>query len=132
MSFSCCFTSSSWSKVEAKVQVERLSFAHLVFALCQLLVEDQRRNLSDVERMKYFKEQTELREFTRKDYLHMFKDISTANATRDLKKGVAKGILFEKEKTGWRGTYLAKSKLIAIPLLSTFVQSFKNQCRLKS
>lgn len=60
------------------------------------LVEDQRRNLSDVERLKYFKEQTELREFTRKDYLRMFKDISTATATRDLKKGVDKGILIRK------------------------------------
>jgi Fic family protein len=37
-----------------------------------------------------------LKEFTRKDYLRVFKDISTATATRDLKKGVDLEILKKK------------------------------------
>lgn len=60
------------------------------------LVDDQRRSLSDEERLYYFKEQTDLKEFTRKDYLKLFRDISTATATRDLKKGVDLGILKKK------------------------------------
>ncbi|MCB9082319.1 MAG: Fic family protein [Lewinellaceae bacterium] len=60
------------------------------------LIEDQRKSFSDEERLQYFKEQTALKEFTRKDYLRVFKDISTATATRDLKKGVALGILKKK------------------------------------
>ncbi len=61
------------------------------------LIADQRRTLTNEERLLYFKEHTKLKEFTRKDYLTMFKNISTATATRDLKKGVEKGIL---KKTG--------------------------------
>jgi Fic family protein len=60
------------------------------------LIDEQRRSFSDEERIQYFKEQTELKEFTRKDYLRVFKDISTATATRDLKKGVDLGILKKK------------------------------------
>jgi len=60
------------------------------------LVDDQRKSFSDEERLQYFKEQTDLNEFSRKDYLRVFKDISTATATRDLKKGVDLGILRKK------------------------------------
>ncbi|MEZ4988410.1 MAG: Fic family protein [Saprospiraceae bacterium] len=60
------------------------------------LIDDQRKSFSDEERLQYFKEQTNLNEFTRKDYLRVFKDISTATATRDLKKGVEVGILIKK------------------------------------
>jgi Fic family protein len=60
------------------------------------LIEDQRKSFTDEERLQYFKEQTALKEFTRKDYLRVFKDISTATATRDLKKGVDLGILKRK------------------------------------
>ncbi len=52
------------------------------------LLNEKGENLSDEERVRYFKEHSKLKEFTRKDYLKMFKDISTATATRDLKKGV--------------------------------------------
>lgn len=52
------------------------------------LVIDQRKTLSDIERIEYFTEHSEIKEFTRKDYLKMFKNISTATATRDLRKGV--------------------------------------------
>lgn len=60
------------------------------------LVGEQRPSFSDEERLQYFKEQTRLQEFTRKDYLKIFKDISTATATRDLKKGIDLGILKKK------------------------------------
>ncbi len=60
------------------------------------LIDDQRNSFSDEERLQYFKEQTDLSEFTRKDYLRVFKDISTATATRDLKKGVNLGMLKRK------------------------------------
>lgn len=60
------------------------------------LVESQRSNFSDLERLKYFIENYDRGEFVRKDYLMMFKSISTATATRDLKKGAEKG-LFERE-----------------------------------
>ncbi|TVQ42225.1 MAG: Fic family protein [Saprospirales bacterium] len=57
------------------------------------LVEEKRRSLTDEQRLQYFKEQSQLPEFTRKDYLRVFRDISTATATRDLKKGVEMGKL---------------------------------------
>ena len=57
------------------------------------LVIDQRQSLSDEERLNYFREHSNLQEFTRKDYMNMFKNISSATATRDLRNGVAMGIL---------------------------------------
>ena len=57
------------------------------------LIDEQSKTLSDEERLKYFQEHSELKEFTRKDYMNMFKTISSATATRDLKKGVDMGIL---------------------------------------
>lgn len=60
------------------------------------LVDMQRENLTDTERLGYFLEQIDIGEFTRKDYLKMFPKISTATATRDLRKGVEQGILSRK------------------------------------
>jgi Fic family protein len=60
------------------------------------LVDTQRDNFSDTERLNYFLDQIDAGEFTRKDYLKMFPEISTATATRDLRKGVEKGILIRK------------------------------------
>jgi Fic family protein len=57
------------------------------------LVDTQRTHLSDSERLMYFLEQIHIGEFTRKDYLSAFPKISTATATRDLKKGVDNGVL---------------------------------------
>ena len=54
----------------------------------EVLVKDQRNALSDIERIEYFVEHSAKEEFTRKDYMEMFKDISSATATRDLRKGV--------------------------------------------
>lgn len=47
------------------------------------------------DRLTYFFEMCEP-EFSRKDYLNVFKEISTATASRDLKQGIELG-LFEKE-----------------------------------
>ena len=57
------------------------------------LIAEQSKTLNDEERLTYFQEHSELQEFTRKDYMNMFKTISSATATRDLKKGVEIGIL---------------------------------------
>lgn len=60
------------------------------------LVDIQRENFTDTERLSYFLEQIDIGEFTRKDYLKMFPKISTATATRDLRKGVDEGLLTRK------------------------------------
>ena len=66
-------------------------------------IGEQRINLSDEERIMYFKEHSHLQNFKRKDYMKMFKDISSATATRDLRVGVKKGIL--KREGENRNTY---------------------------
>jgi Fic family protein len=60
------------------------------------LVDTQRDNFTDTERLNYFLDQRDTGAFTRKDYLKMFPKISTATATRDLRKGVEAGILIRK------------------------------------
>nr|WP_235299757.1 Fic family protein [Portibacter marinus] len=62
----------------------------------QQLIETQRTQLNDEERILYFIENYQQEEFSRKDYLSIFKDISTATATRDLNKGIRLG-KFEKK-----------------------------------
>jgi Fic family protein len=57
------------------------------------LVDTQREHFTDTERLNYFLDQIDTGDFTRKDYLKMFPKISTATATRDLRKGVEAGIL---------------------------------------
>lgn len=55
-------------------------------SLTQLLHYNN-RILKDNDRLEYFLNQG-FREFTRKDYMNVFKDISSATASRDLKKGI--------------------------------------------
>lgn len=55
-------------------------------SLIQLLNYNN-RILKDTDRLEYFLNQG-FREFTRKDYMNVFKDISSATASRDLKKGI--------------------------------------------
>jgi Fic family protein len=55
-------------------------------SLTQLL-DYNNRILKDTDRLEYFLDQG-FREFTRKDYMNVFKDISSATASRDLKKGI--------------------------------------------
>ncbi|MEY4604376.1 MAG: hypothetical protein RIT43_1668, partial [Bacteroidota bacterium] len=63
-------------------------------ALCNML-DFKSRIMSTEDRLTYFSE-IYVSEFSRKDYMSVFKDISSATASRDLKRGVELG-LFEKE-----------------------------------
>jgi Fic family protein len=58
------------------------------------LLNYNNRILSDTDRIEYFRASGK-KEFSRKDYMNVFKDISTATASRDLKKAVDLN-LFEK------------------------------------
>lgn len=60
------------------------------------LTNNQHDRFTEMERLHYFLDQTDADEFTRKDYLEMFPEISTATATRDLRKGVEAGMLARK------------------------------------
>lgn len=64
------------------------------------------RSMSAEDRITYFSEQTN-EAFTRKDYMLVFDDISSATASRDLKRGVALGI-FVKEGDKKKTTYKLK------------------------
>ena len=52
------------------------------------LISGQRNSLTDEERISYFLANFDGLEFARKEYLEMFKEISVATATRDMRKGV--------------------------------------------
>ena len=58
------------------------------------LLDFNNRTLNEKDRLEYYVSLNKT-EFTRKDYMDIFKDISSATASRDLKKGVELG-LFEK------------------------------------
>jgi Fic family protein len=51
------------------------------------LLNYNNRILKETDRIEYFINQG-FKEFTRKDYMNVFKDISSATASRDLKKGI--------------------------------------------
>lgn len=51
------------------------------------LLDYNNRILKDVDRLEYFIK-LGVKEFTRKDYMNIFKDLSSATASRDLKKGI--------------------------------------------
>lgn len=55
------------------------------------LLNFNNRTLTEKERIEYFISLNKT-EFTRKDYMNVFKDISSATASRDLKNGTEKGI----------------------------------------
>jgi Fic family protein len=62
------------------------------------------KKLTSAERLEYIKN-IGISEFSRKEYMAIFKNISTSTASRDLKSGVEKGILKvsgEKNKTRYR------------------------------
>ncbi|MNT05665.1 hypothetical protein D3C72_1402930 [compost metagenome] len=52
------------------------------------LLNYDNRTIKDIDRLEYFYS-LGIKEFTRKDYMHIFKDISAATASRDLKKGLS-------------------------------------------
>lgn len=68
------------------------------------LLNFNNRILTDVDRLEYFISLNQ-KEFSRKDYMNIFKDISSATASRDLKKGVEMNLLDKigiKNKTTYR------------------------------
>ena len=74
-------------------------------ALSELL-KVKNRILSDIDRLEYFLETTNS-EFKRNDYMNIFKDISTATASRDLKKGIELNLITksgDKNKTTYKPT----------------------------
>ena len=68
-----------------------------IYQSLEELIESQRRHLTNTERIEHFIEFSGKGSFTRKDYMAVFKDISTATATRDLKYGTENGYF---KKTG--------------------------------
>jgi len=62
----------------------------------QELLSINNRKLTEIDRIEYFLKITS-NEFTRKDYMNIFKDISAPTASRDLKKAVGLGLV---EKIG--------------------------------
>jgi hypothetical protein len=64
--------------------------------------------MSSQDRLHYFYEITRT-SFNRKDYMLVFKDISTATASRDLKLGVALS-LFDKEGDKTKTVYKLKKR----------------------
>ena len=68
------------------------------------LLNFKNRTLTEKDRLEYFISLNK-QEFSRKDYMDIFKDISTATASRDLKKGTEKGLfnkIGEKNKTKYK------------------------------
>ncbi|HQE34673.1 MAG TPA: Fic family protein [Flavobacterium alvei] len=70
------------------------------------LLNYNNRVLKDIDRLDYFLK-LGIKEFTRKDYMNTFKDLSSATASRDLKKGVELQ-LFESSGTQNKTQYSVK------------------------
>lgn len=70
------------------------------------LLQYNSRIMSDLDRIEYFLSHNK-KEFTRKDYMNVFKDISSASASRDLKKALELKLI---TKTGTKNTTLYKIK----------------------
>lgn len=73
------------------------------------LLENGRKKLDETERLEIFLESFN-QEFSRKDYMKYFSDISSATASRDLKNGVENKMI---EKFGDKKTSSYKKKLLA-------------------
>jgi len=71
------------------------------------LLNFNNRSLNEQDRLEYFVSLNK-KEFSRKDYMAVFKDISSATASRDLKKGLALNLF---EKTGEKNKTVYKSFL---------------------
>jgi Fic family protein len=59
------------------------------------ILQTKNINLTDIERIEHFLSQSG-NEFTRKDYMNVFKSISPATASRDLKKAVEMKLILKK------------------------------------
>lgn len=58
------------------------------------LLSFNNRTMKEIDRIEYFLSHTS-KEFSRKDYMNIFKDISTATASRDLKKAVELNLILK-------------------------------------
>lgn len=67
---------------------------NIIYQSLSELTNYNNRIIKDTDRIDYFINKN-INEFSRKDYLNIFKELSTASASRDLKKGVELGY-FEK------------------------------------
>lgn len=70
------------------------------------LLNYNNRVLKDIDRLEYFSK-LGIKEFTRKDYMNIFKDLSSATASRDLKKGIELNML-ESAGNGNKTKYMIK------------------------
>jgi len=70
------------------------------------LLDFNNRTLNEKDRLEYYVSLNKT-EFTRKDYMDIFKDISSATASRDLKKGVELDLF---EKTGEKNKTIYRLK----------------------
>jgi len=70
----------------------------------EVLLKYKSRTLKNTDRLSYFINKN-IRQFTRKDYMAVFKDISTATASRDLKVGIEQKLL---KKAGKKSKTLYK------------------------
>jgi len=66
---------------------------NIILKALEELLKTQNRTLTTEDRIELFKAIISTKEFSRKDYLESFKNISQATASRDLKWAVNKGIL---------------------------------------
>ena len=66
---------------------------NIVLQSLENLLKTQNRKLTAKDRIELFKDKISSQEFSRKDYLQNFKEISQATASRDLKWAVEQGIL---------------------------------------
>ena len=69
----------------------------IILQSLEALLKTQNRTLTNKDRIELYRDIIENNQFSRKDYLQNFKEISQATASRDLKWAVEKHILI---KTG--------------------------------
>lgn len=78
-------------------------------ALTELIRSSVSVNMTQEDRLQHFYSLNMEDSFTRKDYLHVFKHLSSASASRDLKMGIEKG-LFSKSGDKRLTTYHLKKE----------------------
>jgi len=69
----------------------------LILQSLENLLQSQNITLSTKDRIELYKDRSKTKEFSRKDYLLVYKEISSATASRDLKWALDQGVL---EKSG--------------------------------
>lgn len=67
----------------------------MILKTLENLLKTQNRTLTTKERIDLFEDQITTKEFSRKDYLQNFKEISSATASRDLKWAVEENIIYK-------------------------------------